>query len=555
MKRVLNKLKNWIDRDQKEFIRTFLLSEGFGFCLCLSFVWGYRLDHYGNVSGWLIQSIILSLVLGVIVSSVLMLFWMRVYDHESEHSKDTAEPVPDKVKPSVWIISSVGLFVIWLPVWLAYFPAVFAYDAETQLGQVISGVYSTHHPLLHTLLMGGCMKLMWDFGGINAGMALYAFVQMAIMAVTLGWVIAEAHRMGTRTLWLCIYGVTLVLLPVSSILSISTTKDVLFSAMLVVCILFINRTVHSCSKSDHIRIAVFAALMICLRNNALYALILSVAVIWLMYITKYIKNRDFIKPLVIALVLGCIAGCFINTGLKLMLNADSGSPREALSIPIQQMARVDIQCSDKLSPELRADLEKILDGSVNDRYDPHLADPVKKKVYMKEPRLFVSTWLKLGIRFPGQYLDAWLYTTEGAWYIADVSANRIYGTGTASGFGYLSTDVRPMPYGFEVQPHSYLPGLRGMIERIVSDNAFEKIPVIRFLFAPALYIWILVLYLHYMSVIKERRGILVMVLPIAVYLTVLMGPAILIRYMYPFMLLIILPVMNTGFFKNGYLRK
>lgn len=50
-----------------------------------------------------------------------------------------------------WLILMVG----WLPVLLAYYPGIFAYDASNQVTQVLTGSYSTHHPLLHTLLLGG----------------------------------------------------------------------------------------------------------------------------------------------------------------------------------------------------------------------------------------------------------------------------------------------------------------------------------------------------------------------------------------------------------------
>ncbi len=162
---------------------------------------------------------------------------------------------------------------------------------------------------------------------------------------------------------------------------------------------------------------------------------------------------------------------------------------------------------------------------------------------MKEPSRFVRTWISTGLKYPGDYLDAWLYTTEGAWYIADTSVNRIYGEGRDTGYGYLSTDTRGMPEGFEVIRRDYLPGIHDMMESIVSDNSFEKIPVVRFIFAPALYVWILAAYACTCMVRREKGAYTVMLFPLTLYLTILMGPAILVRYMYPFMLLVIIPAL------------
>lgn len=59
-----------------------------------------------------------------------------------------------------------------------------------------------------------------------------------------------------------------------------------------------------------------------------------------------------------------------------------------------------------------------------------------------------------------------------------------------------------MPAGCEIIEHSYLPGLRGLMERIVSDNVYQNVPVVRIIFAPALYWWMLCMY---MAVIIYRR--------------------------------------------------
>lgn len=49
------------------------------------------------------------------------------------------------------------LFILacYVPMFGVAFPGSFAYDVPYQLRQVVTGAYSTHHPLLHTLLLGG----------------------------------------------------------------------------------------------------------------------------------------------------------------------------------------------------------------------------------------------------------------------------------------------------------------------------------------------------------------------------------------------------------------
>ena len=146
----------------------------------------------------------------------------------------------------------------------------------------------------------------------------------------------------------------------------------------------------------------------------------------------------------------------------------------------------------------------------------------------------IKTWIKLGMQHPRIYIDALLDNSIGYWYVQDRSHAQIYGIGTESGFGYLSTDNRTMPAGCEIVEHSYLPALRAGMEHIVSDNVYQRLPVIRLIFAPAFYWWMLCLYIATV-VYRRHYGLLVPVIfLLCYYMTLLLSPTVLIRYMYPF---------------------
>lgn len=544
MKKVQRILKNWIETDKTGFIRTFLFSEGFGFCLSASFINGYCLDTYDSVSGYLPIALLLALLAGTLIAAGLMVYWgYRL--HDTDRQPVEKREAADKVSVKIWIIAAVAIFACWVLIWLAYYPAVFAYDAETQLYQTLTGDYSTHHPLIHTLWLGACMKLMYDVAGMNAGMALYALSQMVIMALIFGWTVSEAARIGLKKPLLILYAVFLAVFPVNGILAISVTKDVVFSGGVLVLVMLVRRAVSGLSMSAPskqllCKIAVSTAFICLLRNNAPYALVIMIFFIFLR-VPDATRPREY-RGIIIAIVLGVAAGCIINTGVKYSLGATKGSPREALSIPIQQMARVRSLYSDKLDENMIDRLDLLLSPEADILYNEHLADPVKREVNLKAPGQFVLTWAELLVRFPGAYLDAWLLTTEGSWYVYDVSVNEIYGKGY--GFGYLSTDTRTMPAGFEVVPDSRLPWLKDVLERLVTDNVFEGVPVVRLIFAPAVYVWICLAYLYGAFVRKSKMGLCCCSYLVAYYLTVLLGPAILVRYMYPYMIAVILPLLG-----------
>lgn len=447
----------------------------------------------------------------------------------------------------VLFLGYLGMILLcWLPVFLAYYPSVFAYDAEGQLYQVIAHDYSTHHPLLHTLFLGAFFRLGGRLGSYSAGMAAHSIVQMLLMAAAFAYALLTLYKEGVkrslRLLLLAFYA----LFPANSVLALSTTKDVLFAALVLCYVLELHRLccrkTAAAKKEQTWRQNVFCMLplvligvtMLLFRNNALYALLVSAPLA--AAILKRARRSEWKRYLWAAL---CTLVLFVmvSTGLKAALGAQSGSPREMLSVPLQQMARTRVYHEEEIGPQMRTELDRFLSSEwVFAAYHPHLADPVKNRaVIHDQPLRLIQCWLKLGVQFPQTYFDAFLDNSVGLWFLEDVSHAEIYGKGTESGFGYLSTDNRTMPAGCEIIEDSKLPGLRRAMEEIVSENRYQELPVVSVIFAPAFYWWLLVLYAAD-AVYRRRWERLVPVSFLtAYYLTLLLSPAVLVRYMYPLM--------------------
>lgn len=449
-----------------------------------------------------------------------------------------------------WLFYSLLIFLCRMPVFLAYYPSVFAYDAEGQLYQVLAGDYSTHHPLLHTLFLGAFFRLGIACGSVSAGMAVHSVVQMALMACAFGWAVSFLYQRQisgrVRAALLLFFAV----FPANSVLALSTTKDVLFAAFVLLYTLYLYRIVCSQNPEDGQRAVVregekaggkemaacvfWAVLMLLFRNNAVYAFVVSVPIVYIGLGGR--TRRHYLYMTLLTLVL--YGACAFS--LKAVTHAQNGSPREMLSVPLQQMARTRVEAEEEIDPSIRQELEKYIPSEwVFAAYNPHLADPVKSRaVIHDDPAGLIRTWIKLGLAHPAIYIDAFLDNSLGLWYLWDTSHAQVYGIGTESGFGYLSTDNRVMPAGFEVEERSLLPGLRVFMERIVSDNAYSRIPVVRLLFAPALYWWLLYLYLVTAFYRRKYRETLPIVFLTAYCLTLLLSPTVLARYIYPLMVTI-----------------
>lgn len=86
-------------------------------------------------------------------------------------------------------------FLSWIPVFLAYYPGLFAYDVMSQIPQKI-GTYSTHHPLLHTLYLQFFYYIIGNriCKSFNIGIACATLVQMAIFSAMLSFTHSYLRR-------------------------------------------------------------------------------------------------------------------------------------------------------------------------------------------------------------------------------------------------------------------------------------------------------------------------------------------------------------------------
>lgn len=514
-------------------LRTFLLAEGFGFLFSLALVLGFCLDHFHTVTGSAAMILLELLAAILLAEPICFLNLVILFQSDTwKKSEKKCEFAPGKV----FVFYLLILTLAYLPVFLAYYPSIFSYDAERQMYEVVTGDYSTHHPLLHTIFMGMFFKWGAELGSFSLGMAIHSVVQMLLMNSMMAYALMYLYKAGTKR-WLRVgLAVLWAVLPTFSILSISTTKDVLFSGLALVFMLKLHamyQTMES-DKSpswfDRILFIIIVILMMLLRNNAVYAYVVALPLlfVWMRPVLK----KSFAVTALAALVLALLC----SSGLKAAMHAQNGSPREMLSIPIQQLARVGAEHYDELTPEIKGQLNQLIEPDWYDLYKPHLADPIKERIHFDNPGLFVKTWLKLLPKYPGTYIDAFLDTCEGQWYLFDVSHSEIYGKGKIYGFGYLSTDMRHMPAGMEIETDSKLPALYDFMESIVSDNAYQKIPVVRLLFAPALYVYLMLLYIMVQWYRRDTKALAPAAFLLTYYLTLLLSPAVLVRYLYLYML-------------------
>lgn len=174
-------------------------------------------------------------------------------------------------------------------------------------------------------------------------------------------------------------------------------------------------------------------------------------------------------------------------------------------------------------------------------YRPDFADPVKRhtNTYVARYRAkeFLTTYLGLFLQFPGDYLNAVLAVDAGYLYPGDVSHAYINAQeGEASGGGYVQTrwdEARLREIG--IVKDSKWPGLWRHMEKWADDNAYLRMPVLKYLFVPGVWIWLYLLLVQWLLLTRQFARCLPLTLVFGYFLTLLLGPTVQLRYLYPIM--------------------
>ena len=486
----------------------------------------YHTSVHRTMQSWLEQVPMAGWVLWWVVETFIWVILLRQLFTRTDRNKMLGEcREQNGIGKRIFFIF-VGLLVAWIPVLLCNYPGFYNYDIYGQVPQVMypEVPFNTHHSLLSTLVMGGIITIGYRiFGTMEKAVFLYSCFQMVLCAATFSYSLAFWYRRLKRK-WLvgigfCFYA----FLPTISLFSISTTKDVVCSLALFIAFHLVYELYENTDSffQDKRKITALAGSLIIgalYRKNVIYALFLYL-VLCLIFCKKDKKK-------VVSLFAGItLLTLLLSAGMAKLLHAERGSAVEALCVPIQQIARV---YKEKGEEAFDSEELELLDESINreqlSQYDPFLADSVKNyvngEILFQNKEKYLQLWIRKGWQYPGCYLRAFLDNTYQAWYpgtsVVDDPDGDIY---------YFDFEGRNV---LEMQTIS--PRLTEFYRKISLEYYYQKIPVIRLLFATGTYFWLAVILFFYG--IRRRRAEIwnSWLLVLALCLTVFLGPISLVRY-------------------------
>ena len=424
-----------------------------------------------------------------------------------------------------FVLCVILILIAWLPYFLRYYPGIVTSDSYSQIEMSIGDMaLSNHHPITHTAIISIFINIgLKLFENINLGIALYSIASMLIMAILHTCVLRYLKNKGISKTVRGIVLLYYMFYPINAMYSITMWKDIFFSAMIPIFVLLCRELIFNTegffNKKKNITAYIIVALLtILLKHNGLYAIILSMPFI-LIFLRKYWKKTI---PLYFSIIM---LYSLSNTLIYDILKIEKGSVAEMLSIPTQQIARVEKYHREELSDETIQTINNFFKvDNIGDNYVPVLSDPVKFKLnadYFNNNKMeFIKVWLELLIRYPKDYVESFISNSYGYYHIEARSVA-------------VSRETMDDPnhiMGIKQQPiiNSKL------VDLVSSTIDARDIPLLSMCFSIGVGFWLIVICLAYKIYQKEYKNILIYLPIFILWLTMIASPVFCeFRYAYP----------------------
>lgn len=420
------------------------------------------------------------------------------------------------------LINGAILFILLMPAFLALYPGYQAYDAPIVAGAFLKdGALTTYQPVLHTVFTAACYKLGFLLtGGYTAGVTIYGLVQEILTIIVFLIVINKMLDWKVPDLVIALPFLLLILNPMVQVFIFMTTKDTLYSVFTLLWIVYLVDGYRK-DTVNLIPTVIAAILMVQLRKQGLYILILTFPFVLFLQWRRKTKRRNVILSFAVPIVISFM----IYGPLFSLLGIGGDRAAEKLSVPIQQIARVLVYEKDTVAKEDLEQIYRYMPKESLEGYIPEISDLVKVKFnndyYASHKAGFWKVWWKLLRIHKESYIDSFLYLTVGYFYPD---------SGATNGWGYTDNYKAFLDNDYEPRPI-----LKGYYNYLMSaaKTMLDDTPFLSNLMCIGLPFWFLVAVLL-IGLVRRQRAFWIALIPSGLYgATLLLGPVCCWRYVLP----------------------
>ena len=502
---------------------------------------GNSISQYMDLSGiftsgnTFLKSLLKFIGYVITIYGIVVLLIMKVFP-KLEPSLNKGKKFFTNNKRSFFIVAGI-IFIAYMPYFLNEYPGIVSPDScleiMTGLGYVTP--ISNHHPVFHALIISIAMNIGKILGNYTTGVAIYSIAQMIFTASVFSYTIYYMAKKNVN-IWLrLICLIFFAFYPPFAIYSVTMWKDVPFGLMIALFTIFIielitNKEEFLKSKKKNAIFIIVMILTFLFRKNGIYVIVLTMP--FMILASKNYRRRMSIICVIVILSYVIVKGPIFN-----ILQIQDGTVKEALSIPLQQFARITKYHGDELTQEEKEAIYEFLPvDNLAELYNPEFSDPVKAKfnneAWENDKINFFKLWGKLCLKYPKEAIESFLCNSYGYWYPEGkgvvISYDFVDYTQYESIFdAKLAESVKDVKY--EKSPIIKIQLIDDIKEEI--DN--RSIPVVSLFFSIGLFIWMIIICIGYVVYKKKYKYLLAYIPMFILWLTTLASPvACEYRYIY-----------------------
>lgn len=506
----------------------------FSLFLSAILILGNQLELYSAIS-WKINTFINFMFLTFSIFPIICLILKFILNNKIIYSKKLNYK-------KLLIITFIIIFLANFLAWLALYPGVYGYDAGYQIMVILEKMQITSFfSVLYTCLLGKTVQFGMNlFNSYQIGLAIFTFFQMLFLTFVAFKIISYILKKTNNFLFSLVFILFYSLFPLHLVMTVSTAQDALFSGIFALLFLELLEIVENKNYWNYKRHYVFLVflmfLLIVTRNNGIYCLIFIIPFLLIF------NKRNIRKVLAISLTLFVFYFGYTNIFFDFANIEKVNNIQEMLSIPSQQLARVYVYNNAIFNED---DIEKLTSFYSNIEnfnlylYRPSISDPIKELVnndFVKSNfASYLSFWGKIGLKDPKNYIEAFLLNSLGFWYpnknYYDARMYHPY-------MEYNMLDVKLWnPKYIEISRSSKFPIYEHLLNSVVGENSWQKIPILSTVFSLGFYFIIFIFAFLIVIVRRKFSYLLPLSLAMGLYITLFLSPVALFRYGYPFVLI------------------
>lgn len=455
------------------------------------------------------------------------------YLHDSPYKKLSAcvTAIINFIRNHTALCAFLACMFCWLPYYLYQYPGIMTPDSINQFEQILGIIpFSNHHPWVHTLVFG----LFYHIGyaltkDMVTAVSFYTFFQMCLLAGSVAFFISTLRSLKIRPFVLVLITAFYALIPYNAVFSVTVWKDIPFAAAVLLfgCVL-LRLSVQEKFCLKNLFIVFVSSVMISLfRSNGWYAFLLALP--FLLFAFRR-RSRYVYPPLLTALLLSVV----VKYPVMRAFQVEQPDFIESVCIPMQQITSV--ICNDRdLTQEELSLIEQVVDLTyIHELYNPTFADNIKELVragnqeYLVEHKgEFLKLWIDLGLRYPGDYLTAYVNQTYGYWY-----PDSFYLVAEAEGVSATDLGVSHRPL---------IGGPLVIKAKEIAIKLGSMVPIYGVLWSMGAACWVMLFGISVVIIRRDRHKLICYVPGVALLLTVLAATPVATEFRYVYFMVLSIP--------------